>query len=577
MSEEDAVVDPASASETTALLRAAESGPSPANGNGTFRNKPAASPAVRENGAGSGGDAEAGSPQDAAAVSRQGLPEVAKQLPILIPAVGIGVFLCALDQLLAVATYAKIGSELDALNSTSWIATAYFLTLTSFQPLYGKLSDIFGRKACLLFSYVVFTIGTLGCGLAPNMSFLIIARAIGGIGGGGMNALVSILLTDIVPMRDRGVWQGFINIIFALGTSTGAPLGGLLADSVGWRWSFLGQVPFCVLAFIAVYFALHLPSGDSTHWREKLGRVDFLGAGVLVAAVLCLLFGLDNGSNAGWATKATIVPLAVAPALFALFVWVEARVATHPFAPGRIVFARGLAPAYISNFMMMGGQMQVLFFLPLLYQAVDGFSAVRAGVFLIPGSVMGVTASVSAGFVMRATGRYYVLTIASLVLLVLSLIPLEISVGTIASVPRMPWLSAVGMSVAALGVGSAITTTLMAIISNAAHEDMAVAVAVSYLFRSLGSAVGVAVGSAVMQQILRTQLAVRLEDGNEAARIEERVRQSLDYINELEPSVAAIVRRCYEVGIVGVFACAGIFMALCLLSSIWLREKKIAR
>lgn len=112
----------------------------------------------------------------------------------------------------------------------------YFLTLTSCQPLYGKLSDIFGRKECLLFSYVVFGLGCLGCGLAQDITQLIISRAVAGIGGGGMNAVVSILLTDIVPLRERGVWQGYMNIIFGAGTATGAPLGGLLADSLGWRW-----------------------------------------------------------------------------------------------------------------------------------------------------------------------------------------------------------------------------------------------------------------------------------------------------------------------------------------------------
>lgn len=159
----------------------------------------------------------------------------------------------AIDQLLTVATYAKIGNELNALNSTSWIATSYvsrsdysrrhshvmhkyFLTLTSFQPLYGKLSDIFGRKECLLFAYAVFGIGCLGCGLAQDIVQLCIARGISGIGGGGMNAVVSILLTDLVPLRERGIWQGYMNVIASVGTSVGAPLGGFLAESVGWRW-----------------------------------------------------------------------------------------------------------------------------------------------------------------------------------------------------------------------------------------------------------------------------------------------------------------------------------------------------
>lgn len=144
----------------------------------------------------------------------EGLPEVRKQLKYIVPAVGIGVFLGSADQTIIVSSYGKIGTELEALNLTSWIATAYFLTLTSFQPLYGKLSDIFGRKSCLLFAYVVFGIGCVACGLARSMEELIAARAFAGIGGGGMMTVVSILLSDIVPLRERGTWQGYINIIY---------------------------------------------------------------------------------------------------------------------------------------------------------------------------------------------------------------------------------------------------------------------------------------------------------------------------------------------------------------------------
>lgn len=145
-------------------------------------------------------------------------------------------FLGSLDQTLTLATYGKIGSELAALSSTSWIATSYFLTLTAFQPLYGKLSDIFGRKACLLFAYAVFGLGCLGCGLARSMLELCIARAVAGIGGGGINAVISILVTDLVSLRERGVWQGYLNIIYAGGVAAGAPIGGLFADNIGWRW-----------------------------------------------------------------------------------------------------------------------------------------------------------------------------------------------------------------------------------------------------------------------------------------------------------------------------------------------------
>ncbi|KAL7649591.1 hypothetical protein ACMYSQ_011430 [Aspergillus niger] len=153
--------------------------------------------------------------------------EAGKGLRYIIPAISLGVFLSAADQTIIMASYGQIGSDLEALNLTSWIATSYFLTLTSFQPLYGKLSDIFGRKACLLFAYAVFGIGCLFCGLAQNIDQLIAARVFQGIGGGGMTTVVSILMSDIIPLRDRGVWQGVINIIYATGSGIGAPLGTL--------------------------------------------------------------------------------------------------------------------------------------------------------------------------------------------------------------------------------------------------------------------------------------------------------------------------------------------------------------
>ncbi|KAJ2986027.1 hypothetical protein NUW54_g9932 [Trametes sanguinea] len=148
----------------------------------------------------------------------------------------LGIFLVAMDVTIVTSTYASIGSQFEQLQNSSWIATGYMLSMTSFQPLYGKLSDIFGRKSCLIFAYTIFALGCLFCGLARNMTELIAARALAGIGGGGMTTLASIVMSDVAPLRKRGTLQGFGNIAFAAGQATGAPLGGFLADSIGWRW-----------------------------------------------------------------------------------------------------------------------------------------------------------------------------------------------------------------------------------------------------------------------------------------------------------------------------------------------------
>lgn len=205
-----------------------------------------------------------------------------------------------------------------------------------------------------------------------------------------------------------------------------------------------------MIAFVTVYFVLHLPKRDDSHWREKLARVDFLGAFFLVSAVLCLLLGLDNGSNEGWSKTQTIVPLAVSPALFAAFISIEVRVASHPFAPGHVIFERSLFAAYLCNFFGVLGQMPVLFFLPLLYQAVDGVSAVQAGLLLMPGSIFGVGASLGSGFVMRRTGRFYWMNVAGWGLLMLSMVPMVFFSGPLKSEAG----TSIALGILALGAGT---------------------------------------------------------------------------------------------------------------------------
>ncbi|KAK8049824.1 Vacuolar membrane amino acid uptake transporter fnx2 [Apiospora phragmitis] len=517
-------------------------------------------------------------------------PKIKVNLAQPLPALAIGIYLVAMDQTLTIATYGKMGSDLNALNNTSWIATSYFLTLTTFQPLYGRLSDIFGRKVilspteCLLFAYSVFGIGCLGCGLAQDIIQLCIARGVAGMGGGGMNAVVSILVTDLVSLRDRGVWQGYINIVFGAGIASGGPIGGLLTDTIGWRWAFAGQFPIAILAWIAVFTVLQSPpetaGGGTDHWRQKLLRIDFLGAFALSAAAFVLLYGLDNGANEGWGRPVTVVPLTLTPVLFAVFVFVEVRVATDPFAPGHVILDPPLLAAYGANFFGVAAQMGFLFFIAMFYQAAMALTATQSGLMFVPSTVLGLTGSLGGGLVMRRTGKYYGLMLAGYSILLLSIVPLVLFTGALTkSVIGV----VVGMAFLALGASisnpraAAITTTLIAIIANCAPEDMAIAVACSYLFRSLGTTIGISLSTAVLQQVLCTELAARLRDGGRAAEIEARVRESLDYIWTLPPPVAATVRDCYAVATTWAFLPVALLACLCLVSTAFIREKKLDR
>ncbi|KAI9706649.1 MAG: hypothetical protein M1836_003658 [Candelina mexicana] len=462
-------------------------------------------------------DAERQEEETAPEADAKGMQDIRKRLNIAMPALAIGIFLAAMDQTLIVSAYGKIGSDLRALNNMSWIATAYFLTLTSFQPLYGKLSDIFGRKPALLFAYAVFGIGCLFCGLARTIDELIAARAFAGIGGGGMTTVVSILLSDIIPLRERGKWQGYVNIIYASGAGFGAPL-----------------------AFTSVFFVLKLPKTDDARWKIKLRRVDFLGAVILVTAVFTLLLGLDQGSNISWRAPIAIACLCISFPLFAIFVLVEMKVASEPFAPGHIIFERTLFSCYLCNFFSFGGWLAALFYIPLFYQAVDGLSASAAGVRLLPGIVAGVSGSLFAGFLMQKTGTYYWLTVAAYASLTIGMLPIVLWTGVVS---RSTWGISVGLAIGGFSNGIGVTTSLIALI----------------------------------QQSLRAQLRNSLRSGKDADEIVRRVRQSLEYIKTLEPGVKEIVRECYERATTAAFGMTICIVAGALLSSFFIREKELRR
>ncbi|OKL56462.1 hypothetical protein UA08_08136 [Talaromyces atroroseus] len=508
------------------------------------------------------------SPQD----PDEGQKESRATLKYIFPAISIGVFLAAADQTIIVASYGKIGSDLNALNLTSWIATSYFLTLSSFQPLYGKLCNIFGRKPCLLFAYVCFGTGSLFCGCAQSINQLIAARVYQGIGGGGMTTVVSILISDLVPLRDRGLWQGIINIVYASGSSIGAPLGGILADYIGWRWAFIAQAPLCLMAFIVVSASLHIESPDTGDWRTKLRRIDFLGATVLVIAVLGFSIALDRGSNVSWNIPITYVSLTVSVVFFIAFILVEKFVATEPFAPGHLIFDRNLFACYTCNFFGFGAFMGILFFIPLYFQAVDGVPASIAGFRLIPQIILGVSGSLSAGYVMKRTGKYYGITVFGYSLLLCGSIVLFLFSGAIADDYRFLIL---GAMIAAFGNGIGNTTTLIGLISNTSPEDQAVVTACSYLFRSLGSVLGLSLAATVEQHFLRDRLETALHGSADIDHIVQGVRQSLGYIDTLPSDLQVIVRKAYGWSTNLTFAVQMSITFFALFTSFFVREKRL--
>jgi len=376
-----------------------------------------------------------------------------------------------------------------------------------------------------------------------------------------MTTVVSILLSDVVSLRERGTWQGYTNVIYAAGSAAGAPLGGVLADSIGWRWAFIGQGPLCLVAFGVVAVVLRLPAREEEDWKGKFMKIvggrgfqvlkemaancatqDFLGALVLISAVFGLLVGLDRGSNVSWTDPFAIAGLCSTP-LFIVFVLVERYAASYPMAPFRIILNRSLFACYLCNFFSMGGWLAALFFIPLYWQVIGGLSASQAGLLLVPCIFCGVSGSLFGGFYMKKTGKYYWITGFAYLNLVLGLAGVLLFSGVVlTSIPVM----VVGTCICTFANGLGVTTTLIGLIANASHKDQAVATACSYLFRALGSVFGVSMCATAFNQTLRRSLQVALKGDADAEEIAQRVRASLAYFRSLEPGLQEVVRDCYE-------------------------------
>ena len=289
-------------------------------------------------------------------------------------------------------------------------------------------------------------------------------------------------------------------------------------------------------------------------------RIDFLGAFALVAAIILLLLGLDRGSNNSWSAPVTITSLCMSFPLSVLFVFVELKLAAEPFAPGRIIFNRSLVACYLCNFFGFGAWMVLLFYIPLFYQAVDGFSATQAGVRLLPNVFAAVLGSLSGGLLMQRTGKYYWLTVLGYSILTLGTLLIILCTGLVVN---NTYGISVGLVLGGFCTGMGTTTTLIGLIANAAPEDQAIATACSYLFRSLGSVVILSLTASVVQQTLRDQILERLTSRKDAEEIMKRVRESLDYVKTLDPAVREAVRQCYAsstrngfVFILGIVCCA---------------------
>ncbi|KAL1649558.1 hypothetical protein SLS58_001615 [Diplodia intermedia] len=441
----------------------------------------------------------------------------------------VGVFLAALDSTIIATLSAPISDSFNSFTLFSWIATAYLIANAAIQPLSGRLTDIFSRRTGLVISNVFFGAGNLICGLAKTQSVMILGRVVAGMGGGGLLTISTFVTTDLVPLRRRGLWQGFGNLSFGLGSGLGGVFGGWINDALSWRWAFLIQVPFIVASGLLVYLTVKIPVKEKNMSRIK--RVDFLGSITLVTSLVLLLLALNSGGNiVPWTHPLVLVSLPLFAAFLLAFIVVEDRVAMEPIIPVRLLLNRTVWTACLTNWFTTMAVFALLYYGPIYFQVL-GLSATQAGVRLIPQSVGTAAGSVGVGLVTRATGRYWYPNAAIEATLVLAV---GLVAGTFdAATPA--WPPFVYFFLAGVGYGGVLTTTLLALISAVDHAHQAVVTSASYAFRSTGSTIGISVAGAVFQNVLKRELWARFAGREGAAEVIGRIRDSVGAVQGLSP------------------------------------------
>jgi len=479
----------------------------------------------------------------------------------ILGAVGALLLLASLDQTIVSTALPTIVADLGGLDHLSWVVTAYLLTSTVTAPLYGKLGDLYGRKLMMQISVVLFLLGSTLCALADSMTFLIAARALQGVGGGGLFVLALTVVGDVVPARERGKVQGIFGGVFGLSSVAGPLLGGFFVDNLSWHWIFLVNLPIGIVALVIFGLAFK-PRGIRTSHK-----IDYVGAALLTTSLsaLVLLTSLGGRSYA-WDSSMILGLIGLSALAALLFIWVESR-AAEPVLPLGLFKHRTFTVFVMLGFMVGLAMFGAITFLPLYLQVAKGVSPTVSGLQLIPMTFGILAGSIGSGQIMSRTGRYRTLPIGGAVIMAIGMLLLSrLDANTSALV--------VGLSMAVLGFGMgpmmsvATTATQNAI----PRHQMGVATAGLTLFRQVGGSIGVAVFGALFSMRLNDSLAGVLPAGVTTDSLRG------DMVAQLPPAIKETVLTAFTNALSPIFiigamvAIIGFFIAL-LLREVPLRSR----
>ncbi|KAH8832721.1 MFS general substrate transporter [Flagelloscypha sp. PMI_526] len=435
-----------------------------------------------------------------------GLTDQTNYLPrkqILIAFVGLSAALgCAfLDQSIVSTALPNISSELRGGTDSSWVATAYMLTSLAFTPLYGRWSDVFGRKTVLVTSLIVFWAFSLACALAQTMLQLIVFRALKGIGGGALLTMVFIYIGDLIPLAERGKYQSLTEIVSATCNGLGPILGGVFSEVTTWRWCFYINLPICGFAIISTFTLIpSVPVEGNV--REKFMKIDYVGSISAILASTLLLLGLTwGGIKYSWTSVPVLVPLMSSFILFGLFLLWEARWAKLPIVPIHVFQNPTLIGSFIGTSLGFMTMFMIIFYIPQLLQLLRGTTPIHAGIMMMAFLLVIPFVVMTHGFIVDRTGRYKPSIVSGFALWTIAQ-----GVATTINKSSSNGLIVGVLVLAAIGSGGTFQTMLIATHAAVPRSEMAVTTGVRNFLRLLASSIGLAVGSALINNTLRASL-----------------------------------------------------------------------
>ena len=429
-----------------------------------------------------------------------------KEIMFVLSGLMVGLLLAALDQTIVSTALKSIVEDFDGLTHYTWVVTAYLLTSTASTPLYGKISDLYGRRPVFQFAIITFLIGSFAAGAATSMEQLIAFRAVQGLGAGGLMSLTFVIIGDIISPRERGKYQGYFGAVWGLSSVAGPLLGGYFSDHAqilgvsGWRWIFYINLPFGIAALILTSIYLHIPKVKREH------SIDYLGALLLVSAVSSLLMGISvYGPQDGWQTPKTLIALVGAAILIHLFLLQESR-AKEPILPLALFKNPTFSVTSVMAFIIGAGMFGAIIMLPLYFQIVKGDSATSAGLKLIPFMIGIVAFSITSGKLISKHGHYKRFPIIGLALMTVGLFMLSTLTQTTPF-----WRLAIYAVLVGAGLGLSMQTIVIALQNSIEFRDMGVATSANTFFRSIGATMGVALFGTIYASRLSHNIPIEIE------------------------------------------------------------------